>query len=361
MSELIQPRNVEELQAAVCSHPRLMARGRGTKTALTSPRPDCLTIDLCELSGLVEYQPSEYTFTALAGTPLEEVESALAANGQYLPFDPPFAERGATLGGTVAAGLSGPGRYRYGGVRDFLLGVKFVDGQGQLVRSGGKVVKNAAGFDLPKLMTGSLGQFGALVELTFKVFPRPAGTMTVLASYPQLETALADLMRLTCVPLDLYAFDMEAGRDGYSLQARLAGPPESFAARSARLRSLLEGSNRLEGEAEREHWAAARRFDWVAEGAWLAKVALTARRIPALEAHLEPAGALRRYSCGGNLAWIAWPGDIQELDSVLAACDLAGLALLGAEGASRLGKRSGASFARRIKSALDPQDRWVEV
>ena len=90
-----------------------------------------------------------------------------------MPCEALFAEAGATLGGTVAAATSGPGRLRFGGVRDFLLGVRFVTGDGRVVFGGGKVVKNAAGFDLPKLMVGGLGRFGVLTELTFKVFPKP--------------------------------------------------------------------------------------------------------------------------------------------------------------------------------------------
>src|SRR4029450_4463398 len=92
--------------------------------------------------------------------------AALAARGQSLRCDPFLLDAGATLGGTVAAGLSGPGRFRYGGLRDFILGVRFVDGLGRLMHMGGKVVKNAAGFDLPKFLVGSLGRFGVLAELT---------------------------------------------------------------------------------------------------------------------------------------------------------------------------------------------------
>src|SRR5690606_8123830 len=109
-------------------------------------------------------------------------------------------ERGATLGGTVAAGLSGPGRFRYGGVRDFLLGVRLVNGQGEVVRGGGKVVKNAAGFDIPKLLVGSLGRFGVIVELTFKVFPQPEHATTLKAHYASLDAALGGLRRVALSP-----------------------------------------------------------------------------------------------------------------------------------------------------------------
>jgi FAD/FMN-containing dehydrogenase len=100
-----------------------------------------------------------------------------------------LVDSGATLGGTVAAGLSGAGRFRFGGLRDFILGVRFVDGTGRVLRMGGKVVKDAAGFDLPKFFVGSLGRFGVLAQITFKVFPRPASTMTLRLSAATLEDA----------------------------------------------------------------------------------------------------------------------------------------------------------------------------
>src|SRR5574337_979115 len=125
---MIRPASIADLQAAVRDHVRLLPRGGGTKPALSTPAEGVESLDLSSLSGVIEYNPGEYTFTALAGTRVSDVQGMLAEHGQYLPFDPPLVERGATLGGTVAAGLSGPGRYRYGGVRDFILGVRLVDG-----------------------------------------------------------------------------------------------------------------------------------------------------------------------------------------------------------------------------------------
>ena len=136
----------------------------------------------------------------------------LAEHGQYLPFDPLLAEAGATLGGTVAAGANGPGRYRYGGLRDFILGVRYVDGEGQIVYAGGKVVKNAAGFDIPKFMVGSLGQFGALVEMTFKVFPKPEAYATLRLECASVVDGANAIIRLTGQPLDLDA--VRPGGDG---------------------------------------------------------------------------------------------------------------------------------------------------
>ncbi|MEO5957967.1 MAG: FAD-binding protein, partial [Opitutaceae bacterium] len=162
MTEALQPSSVAELTDAVQSATRVIVVGTGTKPRLSAVASDVVRISTAKLRGIVEYEPSEFTFTALAGTPVKEIVAALAERGQYLPFDPLLAQAGATIGGTVAAGLSGPGRFRFGGLRDFILAVQFVDGGGRLLRMGGKVVKNAAGFDLPKFFVGSAGRFGAL-------------------------------------------------------------------------------------------------------------------------------------------------------------------------------------------------------
>src|SRR5438105_916896 len=176
MSEVVDPGSVGELVEAVRSLSRVLAIGASTKPRLSAV--DGVKLCTKRLSGIIEYEPSEFTFTALAGTRISEIAAALAERGQYLPFDPVLARAGATLGGTVASGLNGPGRFRFGGLRDFILGVKFVDGEGRLLRLGGKVVKNAAGFDIPKFFVGSLGRYGVLAEITFKVFPRVAAFRT---------------------------------------------------------------------------------------------------------------------------------------------------------------------------------------
>src|SRR4030095_286497 len=137
--------SVEDLQAAVTQHPRVHVRGAGTKTALSAPRPGTPTLDVAGLTGVLEHAPEECTFTALAGTRIAEIEHRLAACGQFRPFDPPLSASGATLGGTVAAGVNGSCRLRYGGVRDFLIGARVVDGRGRIIRSGGKGVENAGG------------------------------------------------------------------------------------------------------------------------------------------------------------------------------------------------------------------------
>src|ERR1051325_9403440 len=179
MTAALAPSTPAELAEAVRATAKVIVVGAGTNPRLAKVPDEFVRVSTTKLRGIVEYEPSEFTFTALAGTPVKEIVAALAERGQYLPFDPLLAGAGATLGGTIAAGISGPGRLRFGGLRDFLLGVQFVDGAGGLLRLGGKVVKNAAGFDLPKFFVGSLGRFGELAEVTFKVFPKPLATRTL--------------------------------------------------------------------------------------------------------------------------------------------------------------------------------------
>jgi glycolate oxidase FAD binding subunit len=352
--------NIAEYQKIIRSQPRLAPGGSGSKTAL-APTDGVTRLDFSGLAGLLEYQPSEYTFTALAGTRLAEIRPILTSNGQFLPFDPPLSEHGATLGGTVAAGLSGPGRYRFGGVRDFLLAIQYLDGEGQLVRAGGKVVKNSAGFDLPKWMVGSLGGYGALVELTFKVFPGPLAYTSLRASYSLLEKALQTLIRLTNLPIDLFCLDLIPLKDGADLLLRIGGLPEAFPARLQRLRELLERGEVIEGEPEDDIWREAREFSWLPEGFSLVKVPITPSRVIQLDRFLRDHGVIRRYSVGANLAWIAWPGELAPLDQELSQLQLSGLVIIGPPGHAHLGIRKGEGFTKRVKQALDPIGRWMEA
>ena len=280
--------------------------GAGTKPALSSDTT-ATRVDLTGLAGIVEYEPGEYTFTARAGTRLADIEQVLAEHGQYMPFDPPLVQAGATLGGTIAAGISGSGRYRYGGVRDFMLGVRLVDGQGQLVRGGGKVVKNAAGFDLPKLMVGSLGRLGIIVEASFKVFPAPAAYTTLRVAYPTLADALTALAPIMQGTFDLEALDIVPQMDGVEVYVRMGGIETVLAARQERLQTTLGAGTPLPADQEAAFWAEQREFGWAAADAALVKVATTPTSLPALDAVLAPTGIARRYAVGGNLAWLAWP------------------------------------------------------
>jgi glycolate oxidase FAD binding subunit len=358
---LLTPTSVADVQAVAREHERVLSRGNGTKTALSAAPAGSISLNLTKLSGIIEYAPGEFTFTALAGTRVTEISAALAEHGQYLPFDPLLAEAGATLGGTVAAAANGPGRYRYGGLRDFILGVRYVDGDGQLVYAGGKVVKNAAGFDLPKLMVGSLGQFGVLIEMTFKVFPKPEAYATLRLDCPSLADGVSTVVRLTGQPLDLDALDLATAAGaaaGAALWVRLAGLADALPARIERVRGLLGGGDPVVGNLEAALWRDVRELAWVPTDWTLVKAPLTPKKLAGLEKGLAGLTTQRRYSVAGQVAWIATP-EPARLDAILSANGLSGLALLGPPGQTRFGVRAGEPFERRVKQALDPQARFI--
>ena len=350
----------EKYTEIILSKSRLVVRGGQTKTGIHYP-PGTDILDLSTLTGIVDYNPSEYTFTALAGTRLSEINHMLAEHGQFLPFDPPFEKDGATLGGTTAANLSGPLRYHYGGVRDFILGVNFLNSQGQLIHSGGKVVKNAAGFDIPKLMVGSLGSFGAMIELSFKVFPKPQEYMTLIASYQNLAQALEKLVELTTSSAEVLALDIEPVGKMYNLMVRLGGDPKLFGGRKSKLDRILEGVEVHEGENDFRIWQEIKDFGWVPNDTILVKVPIIPKHLPQLDEILSASSIRRRYSAGANVAWIAWSGTSRLLDQNLQKLNLSGLSILGNSEQTRFGKWDRNSFYAKIKSALDPTGLWVEV
>jgi glycolate oxidase FAD binding subunit len=357
---IVHADSVEAVRDAVRAGPRVLPVGGATKPALSTASEGVVAVDVSGLRGILEYDPGELTFTALAGTPVAEVASALAEHGQHLPFDPPLAAAGATLGGTVAAGVSGSGAFRHGSVRDFVVGVRLVDGTGTLVAGGGKVVKNAAGFDLPKLMVGSMGRLGVLVELSFKVFPRPPATATLAFSLSGVAEALAAIARIACGPLGIEALDLEPpGR----LLVRLGGAAETLGVRCARLEGLAgAAAERIDDDAEL--WRAVGELDWVSANHVVVRAALTARRVAGVEQLLEGAGgSAARYANAANVVWIAWPVDraLDALDDGLAGLGLPAMRITGPPGHPLLGARRGGAFAERIRFALDPHDRFPEA
>jgi glycolate oxidase FAD binding subunit len=356
-----QPANIEELQDVVRSSENIRVCGAGTKPALSNGA----TLSTASMSGILEYEPTEYTFTALAGTPLAEIRDALAENGQLFPFDPPLVEAGATLGGTTASGLSGPGRFRYGGIRDFILGAKMVTGEGRAVFGGGKVVKNAAGFDIPKLVTGSLGRLGVLVELTFKVFPTPETWTTVRADFSEIETANAAMIRLAMAQEELQCLDLEpSGR----LWLRLGGLSAAVDGRVDRVRNLLQQVSAdvtvetLSGEDDAQVWSDAREFRWVSQKHQLVKVPISPAQVVKAEQLLTESSfeSVRRYSVGGNVLWLAIPESVggDEVDRLCAQLGRSALALTGSWSDPQRGPRQGQVFADRLLTVFDPDCRF---
>ena len=256
---------LNHLVETIQSKSQLLARGGTTKTGIPNP-PDTETLDISQITGIREYNPSEYTFTALAGTPLKVIDHMLAENDQFLPFDPPLINQASTLGGTIAANLNGPGRYHYGGVRDFILGVQFLDDQGRLITTGGRVVKNAAGFDIPKLMVGSLGSLGTMVEVSIKVFPKPTEYITAMAQFENLSDALTSLIHLTSSSSEILCLELEPVEDFYNLRIRLGGDPKLFQDRISLLGASLQDTEILQGDEETKNWQEINEFLWVPEG-----------------------------------------------------------------------------------------------
>ena len=173
----------EQVRQAAAAKTPLRLRGGGTKDFYGSSLAGKI-LDTRAHAGIVSYDPTELVITARAGTPLAELEAALSGPGQMLAFEPPHFGDGATVGGAIAAGLSGPRRAAAGAARDFVLGIKLLDGHGSVLNFGGQVMKNVAGYDVSRLVTGSLGTLGLLLEVSLKVLPLPAAEATLRLEVP---------------------------------------------------------------------------------------------------------------------------------------------------------------------------------
>ncbi|MGI9370730.1 MAG: FAD-binding protein [Ruegeria sp.] len=213
--------------------------GGGTRGVVT-PDP---ALSTAGLSGVTLYEPGALTLVAQAGTPLTEIEAVLDAEGQQLAFEP-MDHRGLlgtngepTIGGVVAANVSGPRRVQAGACRDFLLGVRFVDGTGQVIKNGGRVMKNVTGYDLVKLMAGSWGTLGVLTEVALKVLPKSESQATLAVQVPDTITAVKALSAALTSPFEVSgaAYDPQGG---HALM-RVEGFADSVAYRTGRLTELL--------------------------------------------------------------------------------------------------------------------------
>ena len=214
----------EQIKLAASDKRSLRIRGGGSKDFYgNAPRGELL--DTRGYAGVIAYEPTELVITVRCGTPLREVEELLDKNHQMLAFEPPHFGAGATLGGCVAAGLSGPRRASAGALRDFVLGAKILDGRGQLLVFGGQVMKNVAGYDVSRLLSGSLGTLGLILEISLKVLPRPPAESTLKFEMP-LAKALDNLNRWAGRPLPISA---SAWCDG-ELRLRLSGAESAIRA-----------------------------------------------------------------------------------------------------------------------------------
>lgn len=229
----------EQILNAVQNKTVLSIEGGGTKSWYGNPN-NFSKLDTRTYSGILEYQPEELVITACAGTPLKEIEVALKEKNQVLAFEPPHFGENATFGGAIAAGLSGPGRITVGNFRDFVLGARILDGKGQDLSFGGKVMKNVAGYDVSRLLPGSLGTLALLLEASVKVLPKPAASVTLRCQISQ-EKALKALNEWAGQPLPLSAscwIGSSKGGDG-ELTIRLAGAAAAVQAAVPLISSLV--------------------------------------------------------------------------------------------------------------------------
>ncbi|MCD0505569.1 glycolate oxidase subunit GlcE, partial [Bordetella petrii] len=221
----------DQVMTARAGHKPLFVVGGGSKSFYGNYRPvtpqdgHCL-LDMTAYSGIVSYQPSELVVTVRAGTSLAFLEAALAERGQMLAFEPPHFGASATVGGCVAAGLAGPRRMAAGAVRDFVLGVRMLDSQGRILSFGGEVMKNVAGYDVSRLLAGSHGIFGAILDVSLKVVPRPFEERTLRYEATQ-EQALAHFTQWRARPLPVSATSWSPAGDGAGghVTVRLSGAP----------------------------------------------------------------------------------------------------------------------------------------
>ena len=243
----------ETVREAAAAGTALCIRGGGTKDFYGNP-PRGRPLGTGSLRGIVAYEPSELYITARAGTPLAEVEAALAAQRQMLPFEPPHFGGAATVGGCVAAGLAGPRRASYGtafgGVRDFVLGARVLDGRGRLLAFGGTVMKNVAGYDVARALAGSLGILGVVTEVTLKVLPRPPQEVTRRFTIDEAQ-ALDTLNAWGGQP---WPISSSAWHDGV-LHLRLSGAPAAIASACDALggEAAADGSDPWEALREQRH------------------------------------------------------------------------------------------------------------
>jgi glycolate oxidase FAD binding subunit len=269
----------DRIRAAVATRQPLRIHGGGTKDFYG----DALAgdpLDVRVLDGIVAYAPGELVLTARSGTSLAAIEDALAAEGQMLAFEPPRHGSAATLGGVVASGFSGPRRPHAGAARDFVLGTRVIDGTGTSLTFGGQVIKNVAGFDVSRLMTGALGTLGVLTEISLKCLPRPKVETTRVVACDGAD-ALRLMNEWGGKPLPISATCFHQGK----LSVRLSGAPAAVSSAAP-----LIGGEEVDGD---DFWRALRdqTLDFFR---------------PAIAAD----AALWRLSVRSTAEWTEWPGDM---------------------------------------------------
>ncbi|MEP9377443.1 glycolate oxidase subunit GlcE [Aquabacter sp. CN5-332] len=390
MTELLCPRDEAELAEAVTSvladGVTLDVVGRGTRRGIGRSAQTDRTLDVSALSGVTLYEPEELVLSARAATPMAEIEALLAQNNQMLAFEPmdtgPLlgeAAGGGSLGGMFACNLSGPRRLSHGAARDHALGARAVSGRGEVFKSGGRVMKNVTGYDLPRLLAGSHGTLAVLSEVTLKVLPRPATQETLLVfglDAASSARAMSAAMGSSCevsgaatLPASVVRRREEVPADVSVVAFRLEGFEPSVRARRAMLISVMTPFGAvevLEEPASRAFWTMVRDalpFAGTGERAvWRISTAPMAGP-PLAHALTQALGAEAYCDWAGGLLWVLMPGAAAQADEVRAALRPHGghATLIRATAA----ERAGAVFqpmdfaldalTRRVKASFDPK------
>ena len=250
----------ERVRQALAENAALKIFAGRTKSFLGRQHPG-LPLDLSALTGIVSYEPDELVLVARPGTKLSEIEALCHSENQYFAFEPPAWGAAATIGGTVACNLSGPRRFKMGALRDHLLGAELIDGRGERIRTGGKVVKNVTGYDLAKVLAGSFGTLGVLTEVCLKVWPRPQTQATLFMHRPTPAAALERMLDWAARPLQITGLVCDADR----LAARVEGPASAVRQQLAALRAGESAESEVVEEAESQaFWRRWRELEWLA-------------------------------------------------------------------------------------------------
>jgi glycolate oxidase FAD binding subunit len=271
----------------------VLFRGGGTKMSWGGRPPvePAVVLETGGMARLLTHNPADMTVAVEAGIPLRTLQALLAGSGQWLALDPPTEPAGATIGGLLATGESGPRRLRYGALRDLVIGVTLVLADGTVARAGGQVIKNVAGYDLSKFSYGSLGTLGLVAEVVLRVHPRPEASATVVAAATVGEAA-ARTLELLASPLEPAAVDWTGDpRQGGRLAVRFEGSRAGVEARTVALEKLLPGAEVLTGAGETALWdefATAHRGE---PGESVAFAGTLPSRLAAVAAALTQAGA----------------------------------------------------------------------
>jgi glycolate oxidase FAD binding subunit len=269
--QIVEPADANELastlQAASRDKQIAVLRGGGTKLGWGRPAAAIdLVVSTAKLNTLLVHRHGDMTATAHAGVSLAQFNRELARHGQWLPIDSAFDA--ATIGGIVATNDSGPVRHRYGTPRDLLIGVTLALTDGRIVKAGGHVVKNVAGYDLGKLASGSFGTLAAIVDATFKLLPIPQASATLDASYDDGEVLARDVMQVSTSQLEPMAFDVMLDGGQYRLRLLFASSPEAVSAQIESAQRLLsKPSTVVTGDPEMDLWTDQVRSPWAGTGA----------------------------------------------------------------------------------------------